>query len=182
MKDLFSELSRNTKTAAKSATITLSKAQASVVNTTKTIAASILDQDGEGTIGQSDVKLLTEKGVKVGKVAAEKSGEIIKEASKSSLAKYVAVGAAVGAVTGVLLPIVGPITGSVLGAGLGAYIYIKVKGTPNYSPQGNQADKKDIYSEILKLGDLKENNLITEEEFEKQKKLLLNEKTVERGH
>jgi hypothetical protein len=176
MKDLFSKLSRNTKTAAKSASKVLSKAQDTVVKTTKTVATSILDQDGDGKVDQSDVKILTEKGVKLSKAAAVKSGELIKEASKSSLAKDAAAGAAIGAAIGVPLPIVGPVTGSVVGAGLGVYKNMTGKGTPSYAPQATQEDKKDIYAEILKLGDLKERGLITEEEFEQQKKSLLNEK------
>jgi hypothetical protein len=98
---------------------------------------------------------------------------MLKEAAKSDLAKDMAGGAAIGGAVGIPVPVVGPLTGSVIGAGLGAYKNIAGKGTPTHSSQPTQESTKDIYAEILKLGDLKEKGLITEEEFEEQKKILL---------
>ena len=176
MKKLFSKLSHKVKTASKDAAKALSEAKDSVVKISKTVATSSLDQNDDGKLDQSDVKLLTKKGIKISKEAAEKSGEIIKEVSKSSLVKDVVAGAAVGAAIGIPLPFIGPVAGSVVGAGLGIYKNITGKGTPNYSQHALPTDNKDVYAEILKLGDLKDKGLISEEEFEKQKNLLLNEK------
>ncbi len=176
MKKLFSKLSHKAKTASKDAAKALSEAKDSVVKTTKTAATSALDQNDDGKLDQTDVKILTEKGIVISKEAVEKSGEIIKEVSQSSLAKDVVAGAAVGAAIGIPLPFIGPLAGSVVGAGLGIYKNITGKGTPNYSQHATPTDNKDVYSEILKLGDLKDKGLISEEEFEKQKNLLLNKK------
>ncbi len=169
MKDKLSKISKSAKSSVKSATDALSKAVDAVVKTTKTITVSALDQDGDGDFDQDDIKILTEKGIKAGKAVANKSTDIIKDAIKSTLAKDVAAGAAVGAAVAIPVPIIGPVAGSVIGAGLGAYKNITGKGTPNHPPQIKQEIEKDTYSEILKLGDLKDKGLITEKEFEEQK-------------
>jgi hypothetical protein len=169
MKDKLSKFTISAKSSVKNAADTITESA-------KTIAVSALDQDGDGDFDQDDIKILTEKSIKAGKVVADKSFDILKDAVKSTLAKDVAAGAAVGAAVAIPVPVIGPVAGSVIGAGLGAYKNITGKGTPNHPTQSSQETHKDTYSEILKLGDLKEKGLITEEEFEKQKQQLLDEK------
>jgi len=177
MKDKLSKIKNSTKASIKKATEAISKATNTAIETSKTIATSALDQDGDGDFDQDDIKILTEKGVKAGKAVADKSTELIKDAVKSTLVKDVAAGAAVGAAVAIPVPVIGPAAGSVIGAGLGAYKNLTGKGTPNHPVQSKQEIQKDAYSEILKLGDLKEKGLITEEEFKNQKQLLLDKQS-----
>ena len=174
MKNKLSKLSKGAKASAKKVANGISKATKVTIERTKTIATSALDQDGDGNFDQDDIKILTEKSINTGKAAVDKSTEILKDAAKSTLAKDVAAGAAVGAAVAIPVPLIGPAAGSVIGAGLGVYKNITGKGTPNHQPeQRKQEVNKDIYTEMLKLGDLKEKGFITEEEFEKQKQKLL---------
>ena len=176
MKDKLSKLTKSAKASVNEVTKEISKATNAAIETTKTIATSALDQDGDGDFDQDDIKILTEKSVNAGKAVVDKSTELIRDAAKSTLAKDVAAGAAVGAAVAIPVPVIGPVAGSVTGAGLGAYKNMTGKGTPNHQPEHvKQEANKDIYSDILKLGDLKEKGLITKEEFEEQKRKLLDE-------
>jgi Ca2+-binding EF-hand superfamily protein len=170
VKDLLSKLSKKAKIAAADAAKALSEATDSARETSKTFLHETLDQDGDGKFDRADFDRLKEKGLEIGKTAINKTGEILKEASKSKLAKDVAASAAIGAGVGIPLPIVGPAAGAAVGAGIGV---IKKTGAPTYSSQPTQNTSKDFHEEMLKLVDLKEKGAITEEEFEELKKKLL---------
>lgn len=174
MKDKLANFKKGAKEALNSATDAAKRASETVMNTSKNVAVTVFDQDGDGKFDQEDVKILTEKATTVSKSLFNKSSEILNEASKSKMAKDAAAGAAVGAVVAIPVPIIGPIAGSVIGAGVGVYKNVTGKGS-NETPTEKIEIKKDIdvYAEILKLGDLKEKELITEEEFNEQKKSLL---------
>lgn len=173
MKEIFSKIGKKTKDAATSTGRTMSKVGSKVTKSTKTIATTLLDQDGDGKLDQEDLKRLTEKGMALTKDAAGKAGTMLKEASKSSMAKDAAAGAAVGAAVAVPVPLVGPAMGAVIGSGLGVYKNLSGKGTPNHDVN-QDAKATDSYAELLKLGDLKDKGLITAEEFEALKAKVLN--------
>jgi Ca2+-binding EF-hand superfamily protein len=173
VKDLLSKLSKKAKIAAADAAKALSEATDSARETSKTFLHETLDQDGDGKFDRADFDRLKEKGLEIGKTAINKTGEILKEASKSKLAKDVAASAAIGAGVGIPLPIVGPAAGAAVGAGIGVIKNIKETGAPTYSSQPTQNTSKDFHEEMLKLVDLKEKGAITEEEFEELKKKLL---------
>lgn len=174
MKDKFANFKKGAKEALQSATDTAKRAAETAMTTGKNVAVTIFDQDGDGKFDQEDVRMLTEKATSASKDLLNKSCEVLNEASKSKMAKDAAAGAAVGAVVAIPVPIIGPIAGAVVGAGIGIYKNVTGKGS-NETPSEKIEIKKDIdvYAEILKLGDLKEKELITEEEFNEQKKSLL---------
>jgi len=148
------------------------KLSSSIKNTTKTVATTILDQNEDNNFDQEDVKILTEKSIKATKKAADGVSKMLKDAGKSSVVKDATAGAAVGAVVAIPIPIIGPIAGAAVGAGLGVYKNITGKDTISTHSIESKIDK-DIYSELLKLEDLRSKSIITEAEFIEQKKRLL---------
>jgi Short C-terminal domain len=97
-----------------------------------------------------------------------------KDAVQSDLVKDAAAGATVGAVVAVPVPIIGPVIGATVGAGLGVYKNLMKSGQ---SPQNILPQKRevDIYGEMLKLEDLRQKGVVTEEEFADMKKRLLSD-------
>jgi len=174
MKPKISKFKDGAKKALQSLTKSASKATRVTVDTTRNVAVSVFDQDGDGKFDQEDIRILSTKTADAGKAVISRSGELLNEASKSAIVKDAAAGAAVGAAVAIPVPIIGPATGAVVGAGLGVYKNITGKGQHESSPKAGHNDNGfDVYSEILKLGDLKDKGLITEEEYVEQKRLLL---------
>ena len=97
-----------------------------------------------------------------------------KDVVQSDLVKDAAAGATIGAVVAVPVPIIGPIIGATVGAGLGMYknLMRPDQGTQVVLPQKRAVD---IYGEMLKLEDLRQKGVLTEEEFADMKKRLLND-------
>ncbi len=96
-----------------------------------------------------------------------------KDAVKSDMAKDAAAGAAIGAVVTIPVPIIGPMIGATFGAGVGIYKNL-TKHEPSISVVTKEAtQEKDLYTELLKLDELKQKGIITDAEFEEQKKRLL---------
>ena len=108
------------------------------------------------------------------------SGEVArlgKEVARSELVKDAATGAAIGAAVAVPIPLVGPTVGAVIGAGLGVYKNITrphTKSSDNQTQRQKTIGIADPYSELLKLNELFEKGIVTESEFNKHKKKLLN--------
>jgi len=175
MKDKLDKFKKDAKEVLQSATNATKNATKSAINTSKNVAVTVFDQDGDGKFDQEDVKILTDKATNAGKTLFNKSGEILKKASKTSMAKDTAAGAVAGTIIAVAIPIpiIGPAAGAVVGAGIGAYKNITGKGAQSTPSEKNENKNIDVYAEILKLGDLKEKSLITEDEYNEQKKLLL---------
>ena len=92
-----------------------------------TIATTIFDQNGDGSLDQEDLKILTEKSIDLSKLAAESVIDAAKSIASSDLVKDSAAAAAVGAVIAVPVPLVGPATGAVVGAIVGAYSHLTKK-------------------------------------------------------
>ena len=89
---------------------------------------------------------------------------------RSYFAKNARSGGAVGAVVAGPIPVIGPAFGAVVGAGLGIYKNVTKGGSASTSAQALPAD---IHSELLKLDDLRQKGVLSEEEFEIQKKKIL---------
>lgn len=122
--------------------------------------------------------------LKAGKAVADETMALGKEVAQSKTFKDAAKGAGVGAVAAIPIPIIGPAVGAVIGAGAG--IYLGSRNHPQAQPQAlspsppqavlidvEAAPPKDLYAELLKLGELREKGLLTNEEFEVQKQKLL---------
>jgi hypothetical protein len=122
--------------------------------------------------------------IKAGKAVADETVALGKEVAQSKTFKDAAKGAGVGAVAAIPIPIIGPAVGAVIGAGAG--IYLGSRSHPQAQPQSlppsppqavlidvEAAPPKGLYTELLKLGELREKGLLTNEEFEVQKQKLL---------
>jgi hypothetical protein len=128
------------------------------------------DLNGDGVVDQKDAQVAAEWTRKTAGTVADEAGRLGKEAIRSDLAKNAAAGAAVGAVVAIPVPLIGPAAGAVVGAGIGVYKSLTQKS----APQVLQAKASiDIHAELLKLADLRERGVLTESEFEAQKRKLL---------
>ena len=122
--------------------------------------------------------------IKAGRAVADETVALGKEVAQSKTFKDAAKGAGVGAVAAIPIPIIGPAVGAVIGAGAG--IYLGSRSQPQAQPQAlspsppqavlidvEAAPPKDLYAELLKLDELRQKGLLTDEEFEVQKQKLL---------
>jgi len=125
MKERLRDYAKNTKDAAAKVGEKLSKAGRVAKESAKTIVVTTLDQTGSGTLGQEDVKILTEKSKVLAEKVADEAISIAKEAKKSHLFKEVIAGAIVGAVIAIPIPFIGPPAGAAIGGALGFYIHFR---------------------------------------------------------
>lgn len=97
--------------------------------------------------------------------------EWIKDVACSDLIKDATAGAAVGAAIGTPVPIIGTATGAVIGAGVGVFknVFYPSSNKKSYS----NSSQKDVYDELLKLGELHQKGILSELEFKEQKEKLL---------
>ncbi len=134
-------------------------------------AVLVGDLNGDGKVDEEDAKIAADwakrKAVAVGNEAAKFGSEV----AKSDLAKDAAAGAAVGAVIAVPVPVIGPIAGAGIGAMFGAYK--SLTGKSPLSATSKNSPPKDVYAELLKLQELKEKGIFSEEEFQREKAKVL---------
>lgn len=96
-----------------------------------------------------------------------------KEAAQSELAKDAGAGAA-GAVMAIPVPLVGPVIGATAGATLGIYKNLTRTSPTVIAPTPFQKEPVDVRSELLKLDNLKQKGIISNDEFRNMKENLLN--------
>ncbi len=133
-----------------------------------------------------DMEKAKSMALRAGKAVVDEAASIGKEMVESKMFRDAAKGAGVGAVVGVPLPIIGPGIGAIIGAGVGAYVGVKLgnaDGPPQLSqtpPRPEQtvievlaAPPRDLHAELLKLDELRQKGLLTNDEFDTQKKKLL---------
>lgn len=122
---------------------------------------------------------------KAASATAVEASRLSKEVMKSDLAKDAAKGAAVGAVIAVPIPLIGPLVGAVVGAGIGTYAGLtrpKIHTPQTLAaiapPQATVIEMvtspKDMYAELLKLDELLKKGILTQAEFDAEKKKMLN--------
>ena len=123
--------------------------------------------------------------LKAGKAVADETVALGKEVAQSKTFKDAAKGAGVGALAAIPIPIIGPAVGAVIGAGAGIYLgsrssqpQAQSASLPPSPPQAvlidvEAAPPKDLYAELLKLDELRQKGLLTDEELEAQKQKLL---------
>lgn len=126
--------------------------------------------------------------LKAGKAVAGETVALGKEVTQSKTFKDAAKGAGVGALAAIPIPIIGPAVGAVIGAGAGIYLGSRNQPhaqstalppsapVPHYQPVLTDVvpeQPKDLYVELLKLDELRQKGLLTNEEFEVQKQKLL---------
>ena len=145
-----------------------------------TAAMLVGDLNGDGKVDAEDARIaakwakssantLSSEAAKVGKGVAE--SDFVKGVIHSDIVKDAATAAVVGAGLGVAVPIIGPVAGAVFGATVGVY---KNLGKASNQTARDRALPQDIHTELLKLDDLKQRELLTDAEFEIQKQKILN--------
>ena len=91
-----------------------------------------------------------------------------------SFLKGAAKGAIAGAlITGPILPVVGPIIGAKVGAVYGAFTNMGKNGEQSQQQVKQVEASNDVIETLKKLNELKNDGIITEEEFQQKKSQLL---------
>jgi hypothetical protein len=128
------------------------------------------DLNGDGKVDEEDARIAAEWTKKQAVSLGSEAARLGKEAARSDLAKDAATGAAVGAAIAIPIPLIGPIAGAAIGATIGAYRNLTGKSTSSGS---TSAKPQDSHAELLKLQDLREKGIVTEEEFQREKNRVL---------
>lgn len=100
-----------------------------------------------------------------------------KEAAQSDLAKDAGAGAAVGAVMAVPVPLVGPMIGATAGATLGIYKNLTRTSPSVIASAPPQKEQIDVATELLKLGELKQKGIISDDEFRSMKESAMSKRS-----
>jgi len=140
-------------------------------------AVLVGDLNGDGKVDEEDARIAAEWAKKTATSVGNEASRITKEALRSDMAKDAAAGAAVGAVVAVPVPVIGPIAGAAFGASVGVYKNLTKKGNPAPPAIGESKTQIDIHAELLKLDDLRQKGIISDAEFEFQKKKVLDART-----
>lgn len=146
-------------------------------NAISSTAVLVGDLNGDGKVDAEDARIAAEWAKKTATSIGDEASKLGKEAMRSDLAKDAAAGAAVGAVVAVPVPIIGPLAGAAIGAGVGVYKNLNQKGQPTSSVTRESSQSKDVHAELLKLDDLRQKNIISDAEFEDEKKKILDART-----
>lgn len=146
--------------------------------------ATVVANDNRPTLG--DVKRAADFLVDKAEITASEISRLGKDALRTDLAKDAAAGAAIGAAIAVPVPLVGPIAGAVVGAGLGVYKSVRngsnsrkaeiqqTRQQPQLeAPESKKDTGADKFGELVKLHDLKVKGILTDEEFNSEKKKVL---------
>lgn len=131
------------------------------------------DLNGDGKVDEEDARIAAEWAKKTATSVGNEASRISKEALRSDMAKDAAAGAAVGAVVAVPVPVIGPMAGAAIGAGVGVYKNLTKKGNPAPPSLVESKTQIDVHAELLKLDDLRQKGIISDAEFEVQKKKVL---------
>lgn len=142
-------------------------------DTISATATLVGDLNGDGKVDEQDARIAAEWAKKTATSIGDEAAKLGKHAMRSDLAKDAATGAAIGAAVAIPVPVVGPMAGAVVGAGLGVYKNLSRKPSTASAALGVSDNKPDIHAELLKLDELYQKNILSKEEFEAQKKIIL---------
>ena len=179
---IFLSVASHAKSAANSTKDIAAHTADQVSSATKRTAILLGDVNGDGKVDEEDLKIAVAKGKVVIQSAADEVGAMAKGVARSELVRDVTSAAAVGAVIAVPIPLVGPMAGAVVGGTLGAYKNLKSPSSRRFEPvipeSGGAAPvpvykDPDIYEKLIKFDDLRKKGILTDAEFEEQKKRLL---------
>ena len=147
------------------------------MDTVSSTAVLIGDLNGDGKVDEEDARIAADWTKKTATSLYDEVSQLGKEAIRSDIAKDAASCAVIGAVVAIPVPIIGPIAGAAIGAGLGVYKNFTKKGQPVPVIMNHASVPKDVHAELLKSYDLMQKNIISEVEFQAQKKKLLSTST-----
>lgn len=136
---------------------------------TKT-AIHLGDLNGDGKVDEEDARIASEWAKKQAVALGNEAARIGKEVARSDLGKDVTTGAVVGAAIAIPIPVIGPVAGAAIGATFGAYRNLTGKSISS----GSTPEKsEDPHAELLKMQDLREKGILTEDEFQREKTRIL---------
>ena len=136
---------------------------------TKT-AIHLGDLNGDGKVDEEDARIASEWAKKQAVALGNEAARIGKEVARSELGKDVTTGAVVGAAIAIPIPVIGPVAGAAIGATFGAYRNLTGKSISS----GSTPEKsEDPHAELLKMQDLREKGILTEDEFQREKTRIL---------
>lgn len=121
-------------------------------------------EDVKRTVGEAGASA-----VEGPKTAAAEAIKAAKRVARSRAFKNAAAGAGAGAVFAVPIPFVGPIAGAICGAGVGLFFGDQLR----VRIFAQDLTPKDLHAELLKLAELREKGILSEEEFVACKRKLL---------
>lgn len=136
-------------------------------------AVLVGDLNGDGKVDQEDARIAAEWARKQAETISDEAARLGKEVLRSDMVKDAAAGAAVGAVATAAIPFVGPMAGAVVGAGVGVFKNLGRKSDSGSASVRVSGTAPDPYAELLKLEDLRQKNIISDAEFEAEKKKIL---------
>ena len=151
-----------------------------MANNIKRIADSVKEVSGragkavKAMSENEQTKAAVTKLKKSGGVVADEAVELGLRAVKSEMAKDIGTGAAIGAAVAVPIPLVGPALGALVGGGIGLIVNLRRdRSAGSLRVQRDQIPSVDFHQQMIDLNDLREKGILTQEEFDTQKKKLL---------
>ena len=137
-----------------------------------TKAHQMADLNGDGKVDADDAKIAAERAGKLATDCGKEATRIGKEALQTDLGKQTATGAAIGAAVAIPIPLVGPALGAAIGGSVGALRSVLSRNeTIGRDPES--AAPIDLHAELLKLDELRQRGILTDEEFQERKRALL---------
>lgn len=128
-------------------------------------------------VEHEDTKAAVERAKDAIATTADEAIALGKRAAQSEMAKDAATGAAIGALVAVPIPLVGPAIGAVAGTAVGVYKNLKSNNSRKSGVSENEVSPTkpdiDIYKRLTELDDLHQKGIISEKEFQIQKKKIL---------
>jgi hypothetical protein len=110
--------------------------------------------------------------------ATDEAVELGRRAAKSEMGKDAATGAGIGAVVAVPIPIIGPIFGAIAGGLAGVAINLAKDGPKKTAPPESKTPTEmpniDLHKRLTDLDDLRQKGILSQEEFDIEKKKILN--------
>ncbi|MBC5768680.1 hypothetical protein [Ramlibacter albus] len=120
-----------------------------------------------------ELQAVKSRTLELAKNAGERLRELGSELADSKIGKDAAKGALVGGVIAVPVPLIGPIFGAAVGAIAG--IYLGQLGGSESARLPMPAEGSDMYKRLLELEALREQKIISREQFESQVQRILDE-------
>ena len=130
------------------------------------------DLNGDGKVDKADWEIARRRAKEVAGDMADEAARLGKAVMRADMTRDVATGAAIGAAVAIPVPIVGPAAGAVVGAGVGLYKNLTKSGDRQSSAAGS-GRVSDPLGDLARLDDLRQRGVLTEDEFQAQKRKLL---------
>jgi hypothetical protein len=130
------------------------------------------DLNGDGKVDASDWEIARSRAKEFTDEVGDEAARLGKSVMRAEVTRDVATGAAIGAAVAIPVPIVGPAAGAVVGAGVGLYKNLTKSGEGSAAAE-TPAISHHAIDDLAKLDDLRQRGILTDDEFQAQKRKLL---------